>query len=381
MTDEEYKHFLNELSEMPIKSVDSEPLEYMLKEDYDRTFDAVNYRVSHLTKQDFDIWGGLLSIGFFRQFDSDFRLACFCMCIEASTIRHKNEIEQSCAKYCENMPLFKTFKGLYNSVRKGELINYRDIKRLPNSLCFSVNKKKGYGIIDRRVPMPFLSWLEEQYADKPAYIRLDPYVVSADKIPDYIQEAIVNFPDPAWWKDLSIYDGKSKGSSYQLLNDPHDKDNYWDYLIKGIRSLEFHAQRRDEDKSRPYLSMMMEELEVHPNPTHPDQSYLIGRMIHLDTTAAAGDSFNTAVLKHIDLAYNYYYGENMEVRLKEDLSEVGKVTKADFRTHILRIEDIKLVDLFPIAFAFFKSQTMVYEWAHYQFMDAEYDAKHRIILD
>lgn len=210
-------------------------------------------------------------------------------------------------------------------------------------------------------------------------MRLNPFEVSTDRIPDYIQEAVVNYPDPAWWEDLRIYDGKSKGSSYQLLNDPNDKDNYWDYLVRGIRRLEYHVQRRDEGKDKPYLSMMMEELEVHPNHSEPEQSYMIGRMIHLDTEAKVGDSFMTAILKHIDLAYNYYYGDNMNVRLKEDLSEVGKVTNADVRTHILRIENIRLVDLFPITFAFFKSKTLVYEWSHYQFLNAEFDAKHRLV--
>lgn len=287
------------------------------------------------------------------------------------------EIEKSCVKYDLAQPVFARMPSLFKSARKCELINYRDITRhSPSSLCFRVNKHSSYGVIDYRLPMFILEKLDSEYVDMPSFVRIDPYQVLLKPTLDSLNEEVVNFPDPVWWKDLRIYNNKDKGSSYQLLGNPEDKNNLWDYLAKGIRRLEFHAGRRDSNN--PYLSMMMEELEIHQNETEEDKNYLVGRMIHLDTDAKVGDDFKKAKMLHIDLAYNYYFGNVIDTRMGQDLSVEGKVVEASKRTHILRIENISLCELFPIAFAFFKSQTMVNEWCHYQFLNAEFDAEHRI---
>lgn len=379
MNESDYKKFIEELSVIPIQRVDIEPLEQMLRSENDCALAAINYRRNCLTQKDYNCLGGLLSLGFFCQFDDVLRLACFCISVEASALRHRREIERSCKKYDKRQPLFVRFPSLFDNVRKEELVDYSCIKRLQSSYSFQVKECKGYGILDPRIPKPILSMMDEEYSGKSIYVRVDPYQVSLDKMPDRIQEAVVNYPDPIWWTDLRVYDGKEKGSSYQLLEDPSDSENYWDYLVKGIRRLEFHVERRDGDKNKPYLSMMMEELEFHKNEFVPSGNHIIGRMIHLDTAAKVGDSFNTADLMHIDLAYNYYYDDKMDIRESQDLSKEGKIVDASERTHILRIENIKLIELFPIAFAFFKSQTMVNEWCHYQFMDAKFDVNHRII--
>ena len=376
MNDKEYDAFIEELSYVKIQRIDTEPLDLYLVKDRDRAIDAVEYRKSLISTRDMDIWGGLLSIGIFKQFDELRRLACICMCIETSIMRNRRKIQESCDKYHEDMPLFKECPDLYVENRKNELINYNSINRNENSRVFSYKGK--LGVIDRRLPLPILDWLDTNYHDKPSYVRLDPYLI-LDKPVDPIEEALVNAPDPAWWRDLHIYQGKDKGSSYQLLNDPEDKANYWDYLVKGIRRFEYHAGR-GQSGGETYLSMMMEELELHEDHAHPSDSYLVGRMIHLDTKAEIGQEFASAPLMHIDLAYNYYYDDKVEKRMNQDLSRGEKIEDATYRTHLVRIENITLSELFPVAYAFFVSKTMLDEWCQYQFLGAEFDGKHRIKL-
>ena len=302
MVDKEYDLFIEDLSRIPLKRINTEPLEYYLDKDKDRALDAIEYRKLRTTPQEIDIRGSLLNSGFFRQFDDLSRIACFCMCIEASKQRERRKMKESCEKYHEDMPLFKECPGLYEGNRKKELIDYNYIKRLENSHVFSYKGK--YGVIDQRLPMAIIDWLDTYYNDKPSFVRLDPYKI-LEKPVDLIEEAVVNAPDPAWWSDLRVYQGKGKGSSYQLLNDPEDKDDYWNYIVKGIRRFEYHTER-GQSNGETYLSMMMEELELHEDHTQVSDSYLVGRMIHLDTKVEVGVEFATAPLMHIDLAYNYY---------------------------------------------------------------------------
>lgn len=377
MNELEYRKFIEDLSYVTIKRIDTEPLELFLEINRDKTIEAIDYRKSRLSSNDYDTRGSFLNFGLFRQFDGPRRLACICMCMEASILRHRRNAEKSCSKYNSEMPLFKECPSLLECVRKGELVDYHSVKRLDNSHVFLYRGK--FGVIDRRLPMPFLDWLDTCYKDKPSFVRLNPYLL-LDHSVDPVEEALVNAPDPAWWSNLRIYNGKEKGSSYQLLNDPEDKENYCDYLVKGIRRLEYHAERGKSD-GESYLSMMMEELEIHENHAQSSGSYLVGRMIHLDTKAEVGAEFISAPLMHIDLAYNYYYDDKVEKRMNQDLSTGVKVEDATYRTHLVRIENITLSELFPMAYAFFESKTMLNEWCQYQFKGAEFDEKHRIKHD
>jgi len=375
MNDRDYQIFLEDLSHFPIHRIDTEPLDFFLNRERERTIDAIEYRMSRISPKDIDIRGSLLNFGIFRKFDEPRRLSCICICMEASIIRHRRHIKESCEKYREDMPFFKECPDLYQQNRDKELIIYNCIKRDKNSRVFSYKGK--FGVVDRRLPMAILNWLDTIYLDKPSFVRLDPYLI-LEKPVEPIEEAVINAPDPAWWRDLRIYQGKEKGSSYQLLNDPEDRKNYWDYLVKGIRRLEYHAERRLSN-GETYLSMMMEELELHEDHAQPSDSYLVGRMIHLDTKAEIGKEFALAPLMHIDLAYNYYYDDKVEKRMSQDLSAGVKVEDATYRTHLVRIENITLSELFPIAYAFFVSKTMLDEWCQYQFMGAEFDVTHRIV--
>lgn len=378
MNELEYRKYIENLSHVTTKRIDTEPLEQYLDKDRDRTIEAIDYRKSRLSSNDYDARGCFLNFGFFRQLDGPRRLACICMCMEASILRHRRNTEKSCFHYDDGMPLFKECPSLFECIRNRELVDYHCIKRLDNSHVFIYRGK--FGVIDQRLPIPLLNWIDGNYKDKPLYVRLNPYLIS-DKPVDSIVEVLINAPDPAWWRDLRIYHGKEKGSSYQLLNDPEDRKNYWDYLVKGIRRFEYHAER-GQSGGESYLSMMMEELELHEDHAQPSDSYLVGRMIHLDTKVEVGTEFTSAPLMHIDLAYNYYYDDKVEKRMSQDLSLIGgKIEDATYRTHLVRIDNITLSELFPMAYAFFESKTMLNEWCQYQFMGAEFDEKHRIKHD
>jgi len=377
MTEQEYNNFIEILSKFPISKIDAEPLEHYLNVDSRRAKAAISYKKNMIASCD-NVWGeNLLDLGLFMcyQFDNRTRLACICMCVEATNIRTRRNIELSCYKYDESMPLYTACKGLYSSVRDKELVDYHSINRIEKSHSFSY--KHFYGKIDQRLPMSIIEWMDTIYNDKPLFVRLDPYLVNKDKPLEKIREAVVQAPDPTWWRNLRVYNGYHKGSSYELIDDPEDKDYYWNYSVLGIRRLEYQATRKMSDGGA-YLSMLMEELELHEDKWYPDKTYLVGRMIHLDTSAEVGQEFSSAPLMHLDLAYNYYFDKKVEIRMNQDLAIGIKTEKASCRTHLMRIENISLSELFPIAFAFFKSTTMVYEWCNYQFMGAEFDARHRI---
>lgn len=127
MNDRDYQLFLEELSLVPIHKIDTEPLELFLNRERERTIDAIEYRMSRISPKDIDIRGSLLNFGIFRKFDEPRRLSCICICMEASIIRHRRHIKESCEKYRKNMPFFKECPELYQQNRDKELIIYNCI--------------------------------------------------------------------------------------------------------------------------------------------------------------------------------------------------------------------------------------------------------------
>lgn len=98
------------------------------------------------------------------------------------------------------------------------------------------------------------------------------------------------------------------------------------------------------------------------------EAILIGRCIHIDTSAPTGTSPDEAMVKHLDLAINVYCGDTAKLRMKSPLCNKDKV-EASFRSHILRIHGVPFSILPEICAAFFLSNVMVRELLDNQFSE------------
>lgn len=89
MTEKDYNEFLEKLASIRVRRIDAEPLEQMLDTDYSSTLEMIKYKVDNLTKEDYNNWSSYLKTGLFKEFDDKMRMACFCICIEASDKRRR----------------------------------------------------------------------------------------------------------------------------------------------------------------------------------------------------------------------------------------------------------------------------------------------------
>ncbi|WP_054637880.1 hypothetical protein [Thalassobacillus sp. C254] len=137
------------------------------------------------------------------------------------------------------------------------------------------------------------------------------------------------------------------------------EQKYNDRYLKKVKRLDVIAKRSNDGN----LSMMLEELSYEME----DHGLLIGRCIHLDTDYIIGSNFEETKLNHLDCAINIYSGDNIVKRMDENLAHGEKVTKANPRIHLIRINDIPFKELLNIAFLFFKSITLTREWVDSQF--------------
>jgi hypothetical protein len=98
---------------------------------------------------------------------------------------------------------------------------------------------------------------------------------------------------------------------------------------------------------------MIEELDDRSGP----DGILIGRCLHCDSMEFDGSGSGEQFLDHLDLAINVYEQENRVARLDVSLRN-GKVTDADYRTHVLRVEKVPLYALPMLGLLFMTSQVL-----------------------
>lgn len=324
--------------------------------------ETIDFRKDRLNDQDRNFTSGYLGLGVFKKYEDeeDFRIACFCVCIEAEYQRNLNREIANCSGYEGNEPIFE--RQVLRDNRVDDLVNYRIFDyRDSSSNIFRIDDCWGY--FDRRIPLQIYSWIDNCFAGKPCRIRVEPEGVYDNKPKQMLIECMIIPPQFRWWDTLNIYVGRTTGSEYILLgNNVNDYQDYWEYNALNLRRLEVSETRRDAN----YISMMIEEIEEHTNPLNSNEKYLIGRMIHLDSNATVGTSFENAILNHIDLAFNLYINGAADNRMNSHLC-YGRTQDATHRTHILRIENIPFKSLFKIAYSFFKSKKLTSEWLANEF--------------
>lgn len=321
---------------------------------------ALVEKAERLTDEEVHRASAYLSLGFFPELDEREKCAAYCIVLDAEYERELNKHIRACTPYTGNEAIFDDRE--LRDYRKKDLIEGKVGDRLPNSNIFKRGSRWGY--FDRRIPLQFYDWIENCFADKSTRIRIEPQKFYDHCPPQQILECMVVPPRMKWWKNLTIHVGKNSGGRYVLLgNDMTNLEDYQDYHIHHVRELQVIASRKKAN----YISMMIEELSEYNHPTDPSKKYVLGRMIHLDSTAEFDTPFANAVLQHIDLAYNLYIDDDATARMSQSLSDGRKVQNATHRTHILRIEDIPFESLFKIVNSFFRSKYLTAEWLGFEF--------------
>lgn len=310
-----------------------------------------------------------MPINAFPNLDLDEQVACCSMILEAEHLRELNKHIKSNQKYTGEEPIFAN-KALRDSIcYDNELINYNVIKREQNTNISKIGRQ--YVRLDSRISLSFFHWLEDCFKKSSKAVRVDSSEIFNSMPTQMVLECLIQPPKRDWWSTLEIYNGQSAGSSFILLGDDI-KTNYqdfYDFNVLGIRKLQVSVRRQNaSQRNGGNLQMMIEELTKIYETTDRSNSYMIGRMIHLDTDAKTGTSFKDAVLNHIDLAENLYVGEAAYIRDSQDLSKDHHIVDAIPRTHLLRVNNIPFESVFKFAYAFFKSKQLVDEWKAAEFV-------------
>lgn len=298
-------------------------------------------------------------IGYFTDLVVDHRAAAWLLAIEMGQMRDLDLFSARFKRYSPHQALFQALPKLWPGVRDKELIPFQPARGVRHDGVILWDDV--FVRLDPYLAPGLVANLVAAFPSAPLYVRLDPGFASEDKPREYLFEEVLVPADPNWWRTLGIHRGEAKGSHYMIQNPKDPKSNlqaFLDYRIRGVRTLEVHAQRpRDE-----YLSMMVEEL-VDLRET---SGFLLGRCIHWDTEALKGTDPEVAPVKHLDLAINVYSGDDAVQRLSKSL-KAGRVNDATFRTHLLRIEGIPAQALLAVAAHFFVSSTLLAEWFKDQF--------------
>lgn len=303
-----------------------------------------------------------LSVGRFERIgmNDDQKISATYIALEAEYERELREVTHQCTKYTGDEAIFDDNE--INRLRKDDLIDIRGLHRLPNTNILQVGKKWAY--IDARIPLQFHDWLERCFKGCVSTVRISPDRLYDIRPPQMVVECVITPGHYKWWNKLGRYIGDENGSMYELLGtDVSNHSDYYDYNALHVRRLETIAKRKKAE----YFSMMIEELSEYQNPIDPSRHYAVGRMIHLDTEAPLGSSIENAVLKHIDLAFNLYVDDKATLRMNQSLADGQKVTKAEPRTHVLRVDNVPFKTLFKFAESFFRSKTLVAEWLDTEF--------------
>lgn len=275
------------------------------------------------------------------------------------------QFRRSIEKYRKDHPIFRK-NILYEYVRHdNELIDYNILKwdKIGCYCEYNGCYFRPSSFLEEEV----LHFVNNQDPFDKKYIKLDAYYCSQQRPPMYAKFEVLRPVNPKWINSLHLFKNKLDGGHY-ILQEPEiipgtkisaeQRLKFWEYKIRGIRSLEVHAQRNNSGN----LSMMLEEIIDNP----VCNKYYVAKCIHLDSDNNAGTQFENAVLNHIDLAINIYSAEAFAERKKQSLAN-GQIVDATLRTHLLRFDGVPFKTLINLSSLFFTSQILTAEWIADQF--------------
>lgn len=317
---------------------------------------AMALREQKITKQEENDYRGLfVSTGVYKIEDLsiDQRFSLFLVGKDAMEQSEPRNYKRFCQPYESDSPLFKAVPGLYQLVRKdllsvktGAVKGSGQIIQYPSFLCR----------IDALHNKHF-SLYESLFNFRPRgdlYLRVNQFDTSQSDIILCLEE-VIRPMDPKFIQGLKIYRGEKKWGCYELIKHENaSQRQIWDYY-QGYGKLEVVFKRYKNT-----LSCMIEEL-----PREMSGRVLTGLCIHATCDCPVGTNWNEAVADHIDGAVNYYFDETALERLESNISTAE--CKASCRTHLFRVEDIKLSNLLPISNLFFNAESLVQDWIKDQF--------------
>lgn len=301
-----------------------------------------------LTEQDRLGVLGYLECDCFTQMIEVERIAAFVICRELDELIEKLDLDVRFEAYRDDHPLFLQCPGLVKAARNAELIAASSFKRFGmNGL---VEADGGWGRLDPFLDMATVQWIQGSFREAPLFVRLDPSFASASRPDEPLMKAVVRPLRPDWCSTVALADRDRDGAHHVLEPGPPGTPGFYEYSIRGVRTLEVSARRHKGN-----LTAMIEELSFET------PKFLLGRCIHLDTDAVVGTRAGDAVLNHLDMAINVYRGGAMDKRLACRLSD-GKVEDASIRTHLLRVERVPFASVPQFAGSFLRSSVLLEEW-------------------
>lgn len=286
---------------------------------------------------------------------------CVAIVLDAEYQRELKRIISSCHSYSAENPVFE-HTDLWRYInRKQDLVDFSKLSLIKNSNVARVGNKWIY--IDPRIPLQYIVWLRKCFKNNHPMVRIDPDNVYSSMPPQALIECLVLPPQYRWWEKFSRSE-RHNGSRYDLLPEIDNTITARiEYERYNVRRLETSATWREND----YFNMLMEEISEINNPADSTQHYLFGRMIHLDSKDDIDNaSIDNLILNHIDIAINIYE-ESADERMQQSLSNGNKIVRADYRTHLLRVENVPFKTLFKFAESFFRSKTLVAQWLETEF--------------
>jgi hypothetical protein len=362
MTDAEFDTYnanLSELSDEIRRSHSSahELLEQHLAAGDARAAQLVSFREKLIAGTDRERVAGLLPTGLFRSCPTNLRVAAILVSLELAAAADLSDLQNRFERYRPDLPLFQQDATLLSHVRDGELIEYQALQAVRTDGI--VSTPQGFGRLDPLLPASLVQTMAAEYRGKPLFVRLDPQAAWQHRPAQILMETTLAPANPRWWRTLALRRGATTGGSYRLDPPTSPSDNleaYWEYHAKGLTRLETIAQRKKED----HLTFMLEELQ------QVRDGLLVGRCIHLDTSASAGTTPDEAEVLHVDLAINVYNGSKVRERLGAQLNKTDKVD-ASFRTHVLRAEGVPFEVAALLSLLFFESRALLLELFSNQF--------------
>lgn len=353
----EYEDLLEQLAEDFIKNQrdTAKYLEKLLLNNDKTANELFEFRKFFLDKHDYEKIEGYLEIGFYRNKAKEDRVTFFCLEFELETVIRRIRLINLCEKYNDKQTLFDEEPRLTSHIRikgskkkkpENELIDFNAFNQLHNSEILKFDKKfaKLSSYLNPRIP----EWVANNFGSSPLFVRLNPDIISDTRLPQFLTEELQINPYNIDWSSFLFNDKLIKATEYKLQNVELSKKSateYWDNKIRGIKSLEISTSKKDD-----YRSFMIEEMIDK----YADEQILIGKCIHFDRQNFNDNDLDNQVLDHVDLAINVYEKETRTTRLAESLKN-GTIVDADYRTHILRVDNVPIKALPVFCLLFFGS--------------------------
>lgn len=333
-------------------------LEALLKGQNAATIELFEFRKYYLDAHDRDRIAPYLEFGYYTGQSEDDRVVFFCLEFELEAVARRTRLVNFCKAYDDGQTAFTLEPRLTDHIRvkgsrkggpENEMVKYAELQQIHDSevMMFDKSFVKLVPALNPRIP----EWISTTFPRAPLFVRIDPDIASRNQLPQLLTEELKVNPYAYAPAEFELNHNMVRGEEYSLFEvspTPETLQEWWDYKVRGVRSLQTSSNGKGT-----YRSFMIEELDDKLG----GDEILIGRCIHLDSKNFRSTEIGDQSLDHLDLAVNVYEGANRKTRLGESLRN-GKITDADYRTHVLRVEQVPLCVLPMMCLLFLASPTL-----------------------